>query len=118
MAFADNPKWASVEYSPIRNILSSEVQASFASVFPQTLLTRKAEDWRVEQEVRVFANSEFISCRDDITRILLGLRTPDVMQQTIRQITPPSVSVWMTKIGARNEIEVDREVLPRANGMT
>jgi hypothetical protein len=103
-------RWTSVEYSPIRNILSSQFHASVASVFPETLLTRKAEDWRLEQEVRVFTNDEFIYCRDDVKKVLLGLRASDIMKTMIRQIVPPAVPVWTTRIGDRNEIEVDAEV--------
>lgn len=109
-AFDDSLRWTSVEYSPIRNILSSQFHASVASVFPETLLTRKAEDWRLEQEVRVFTNDEFIYCRDDVKKVLLGLRASDIMKTMIRQIVPPAVPVWTTRIGDRNEIEVDAEV--------
>jgi hypothetical protein len=110
---------APVDYTSVRSTISPK-QAEFRRLLTHTLLVRKAKDWKLEQEVRAFANGEFIYCGDSmrITRVLLGLETPNVMQEVIRRMTPPSVSVWTTGIGKRNEIEVDREVLPSRNAPT
>ena len=107
---------ASVDYTSSRSVIRPE-QAEVTCLLPHTLLVRKAEDWELEQEVRAFASDEFICCRNSmkITRVLLGLRTPCVMQRLIRQITPPHVPVCRTRIGEQNEIEVDREILLAEN---
>jgi hypothetical protein len=102
---------ASIDYTLSRSSIRPE-QAGVTCLYPDPLLARKAEEWELEQEVRAFAAEEFICCRDSmkITRVLLGLRTPCVMQRLIRQITPPHVAVCKTRVGEQNEIQVDSEI--------
>jgi hypothetical protein len=110
---------APVEYTSARSAIRPE-QIGVTCLFPYPLLVRKAEEWALEEEVRAFAPSKFICCGGSmrITRVLLGLETPDVMQKVIRRMTPPSVSVWTTRIGESYEIEIDREILPGDNATT
>jgi hypothetical protein len=102
---------ASVDYTLSRSSIRPE-QVGVTCLLPQALLQRKAAEWELEQEVRAFASGEFICCRDSIkiTRVLLGVRTPCVMQRLLRQITPPHVPVCRTRIGERNEIQVEGEI--------
>jgi hypothetical protein len=109
--------FASVDYSPVRYRIDTEQQADEARRMPNLLLEWKAEDWKLEQEVRAFSDDEFIQCRDGIriAKILLGGRMEATMQGIIRRITPPSVPVWTTKVAEGMEIELDEEVPLRDN---
>lgn len=108
---------ARVEYSSIRNAIGEE-QAAATCLFPHMLLVRKTWDWKLEKEVRAFADDEFIYCGNfmRITGVYLGLKTRPTMERVIRQITPVGVSVWKTRIGRKNKIEADEE-MPRSDNM-
>lgn len=101
--------FVSMDYSAIGNVICSNQHADFVCGAPHILLERKALDWQYEREARAFSYDGSIKCEDGIriTRILLGLNTPEVIQNVLKEMTPPQVSLWTTKISDNNEIEVD-----------
>jgi hypothetical protein len=112
-------RFVEVDYSPTRIRLNNNVVGSFTGM-ARLLLTHKADNWQIEDEVRALAGGTYIPIRDGVkmTRILLGLRIDPELQKKISQITPAHVQVWTTKIGEHeNKIEVDEEVPPAEVGV-
>ncbi|MCJ7778820.1 MAG: DUF2971 domain-containing protein [Sedimentisphaerales bacterium] len=91
---------AEVEYSPIR-IRFSNRAARLTEWLPKLILRQKAKDWSVEQEVRLLTSNQFVQYGIKITGILLGLRTPDILKNTIIRLAAPGVKIWDTKIASR-----------------
>ena len=72
---------------------------------PKLILRQKAEEWSVEQEVRLLTNEKYISNGINITGILLGVSMSDNLKKTINKLTPPNLQIWETRIGETNKIE-------------
>jgi hypothetical protein len=107
---------AKVSYTPDRGgLFSSEGVRILKGVMPRLLLSLKAKDWSVEKEVRLLSEKQYLKHGIKITGILLGLRTPDILKETLIKLAEPDVKIWETKIGDANQIVIGKQVDRTAN---
>ena len=104
---------AKVEYSAVRIHFTNKA-TRIRRELPRIILRQKAKEWSDEKEVRLLSNSEYIQHGIKIKAILLGLRTPDILRNTIIRLAAPDVEIWTTKIASKtNRIvigeRIDRE---------
>jgi hypothetical protein len=93
-----------VEYS-VRPILFSNRAQRLLSEMPRLILSQKNAAWKYEKEVRILSEHDYIRDGISIKSVLLGMRTPDVLKQAIRRITPSNLPVYETHIDPSNKIE-------------
>jgi hypothetical protein len=98
-----------VEYSPVRVLFNSEI--STPNELPKLILSQKAEEWSVEKEFRLLTNHEYIQQNIEITRILLGVRMPDILKKAIDKLAEPHIQIFETVIGQTNNIEIGSNVI-------
>jgi len=99
-----NCERVTVEYS-VHPLLFSNSAQRLLGEMPRLILSQKNIAWKYEKEVRILSEHEYIRDGISITSVLLGMRTPDVLKQTILRIAPPNVPVYETYIGDSNKIE-------------
>ena len=105
--------WHPIEYVESRQIVDTG-NYDLSRLLPYFLLKTKIKEWTYESEMRAIIKDEYLCFGDwiRVTRVLLGVRTPRCMLRLIRQVTPPSVSVWTTRLTNENKIEVHEEIPP------
>lgn len=109
---------AEVEYSPVRLHFSNKA-ARLRGELPRVILRQKAKEWSVEKEVRLLSSSEYLQHGIKIRRILLGLRTPEVLKKAITQLAASDVEIRNTKIASRsNRIVAGEQIYREANIQT
>jgi hypothetical protein len=103
--------WHTVEYDRTRRIVDAW-SVHRLRLFPEPILAWKAKPWAYEHEVRAIITKKFLPFCDwiELSRVLLGVRTPRPMQERIRRITPPSVPVFTTVVTDADKIQVGTEV--------
>jgi len=89
-----------VEYSDKRICFNNNV-ARLRGEFPKLILRQKAKEWTVEKEVRLLSSNEYIQDGIKIKGIFLGLRTPEILKNTIIKLAAPNVEIWNTKIDSK-----------------
>lgn len=62
------------------------------------VLSKKSYHWKYEEEYRLITNQQFYSVKGQITGVLLGLRTPETLRQTILKLCPEDIPVYSTKL--------------------
>jgi len=93
-----------VKYSA-RRVRFSNNARRLVGRMPRKILSQKSSAWRYEREFRTLSQGKYV--RDGITikSVLLGLRTPDVLKEAIKRMTPPNIPVYETYICDSNKIE-------------
>lgn len=103
------PQWedyeiVTVEYSSRRVSFSNNARR-LVSEMPRIILSQKSSVWKYEKEVRTLSRDEYIHNGASIKSILLGLRTPEILKESIFRITPPDIPIFETYISDSNKIE-------------
>ena len=102
---------ATVEYSS-RRVSFSNNSRHLVSVMPHRILSQKNSVWKYEKEVRTLSRDEYIHNGASIKSILLGLRTPEILKESIFRITPPDIPIFETYISDSNKIEKGQPFAP------
>lgn len=106
---AENPNFdlVEVDYSPFSVFVDKYNSAQ--DDLAKTILSGKNEVWDYEDEFRILTGSDFIDQGFSISAVYFGIRTSDVMKQTISSIVPQNVRLYDTDIGQENHIEKAKE---------
>ena len=106
-----NCKIVTVEYSS-QLVSFSNNHRHRVDEMPRIILSKKNKVWKYEKEVRTLSRDEYIHDGASIKSILLGLRTPKILKESIFRITPPDIQIFETCISDSNKIEKGKRFAP------
>ena len=99
-----------IDYSPFKAYFSNEEHLSL-SEWPRVTLRNKNEAWEYEEEVRIFSRSQFIDRGIQVKKVLLGIRTPEVMIKVINRLAINKFPVHKTRISEfTNKVEISDQI--------
>ncbi|RXJ94815.1 hypothetical protein CRV00_05645 [Malaciobacter molluscorum] len=109
-------EYEKINYTPFTAIVGSEPcfsgfsdkgrpihKAYSANEWAKVILRNKFEEWRYEEEVRLFSNNIFISNGINVTGLYLGLRVSDIYKEVLNKISA-DIKIYYTKIDSCNQV--------------
>ena len=77
----------------------------------EDILRKKTIHWKHEAEYRIICDEEYVSVKDQITGVYLGLHNSEVMRKAIVNNAPENVPVFTTRLDKRNvEVVVGSQI--------
>jgi len=70
----------------------------------EVCLRGKYEEWKYENEYRLFSNTEFIDSGFQITSVLLGVRIPEIYENILSRIISNDIEIKRTEIDPLNGV--------------
>lgn len=101
----DTSEVVEVGYSPF-NVYVSDDYRGDRNRLSRDILSGKNEAWDYEREVRILSNTEYVDVGVKTRAVYFGLRTPEIMKDTIARLLPRNIPAFETKINeANNSVE-------------
>ena len=104
----DSYEIATVKYSPQLFFFSNNARHSVNEV-PKFILSKKKKVWKYESEVRTLSTKQYIHDGVSIKKVLLGLRTPEILKEAIFKIKPQNIPIFETYLGNSDKVVQKRQ---------